>query len=74
MINDKQVLLNVGDGPEGITIYTSEDQGIIDWSPSWPALYIEISINGASSKFGPFTLPAIHNGIKSALNPSKSLD
>lgn len=29
---DKHVLLSVGDGPEGIEIFTSEDMAVIDWA------------------------------------------
>ena len=49
-----EVLLEVGDGPEGIKIYTSEEEGVVDWANSFPALYIEVSVQGAYVKLGPF--------------------
>lgn len=73
-MRDKKILLDVGDGPEGITIYTSDDEGVVDWAGSFPALYITISIMGADAKFGPFSLASIHNGIKSALKDPPPLD
>ena len=42
---DIKTLLEVGDGPEGIAIYTSEDEGIVDWSSTEPTVYIEICNN-----------------------------
>lgn len=57
---DKEILLSVGDGPEGIEIYASEDEGVVDWSNTFPAVYLVASINGASIKLGPFQLPAIY--------------
>jgi hypothetical protein len=51
---DRQVILSAADGPEGIEIYTSEEEGIVDWSPASPALYLVASVNGASIKLGPF--------------------
>lgn len=52
--NDRVNLLNIGDGPEGILIYTSEDEGSIDHSNKFPAMYMEVAIHGAAMKFGPF--------------------
>lgn len=40
---DRKILLDVGDGPEGIKIYTSEDEGVIDWSSTEPTVYLEIA-------------------------------
>lgn len=74
LMPDKQILLDVGDGPEGITIYTSDDEGVVDWAGSFPAVYITISINGAFAKFGPFSLKGIHDQIKSALKDPPPLD
>jgi len=58
MTNDptKKVLLSVGDGPEGIEIYTSENRAITDWATNIPALYVSVSVNDAQAGFGPFTL------------------
>ena len=64
MGEDRIVLLDVGDGPEGITIYTSENEGTIDWSQTFPALYVDISINGAYAHFGPFSLKSIYESVK----------
>ncbi len=59
----RTVLLDVHDGPEGIKIYTDDDRGVIDWSNSFPAVYLEVSINGAFAKFGPFSLDAIYRQL-----------
>jgi hypothetical protein len=60
-------LLAVGDGPEGISIYTDDDRGVVDWSQTYPAVYVHVAINGASAHFGPFTLESIYNQLKERL-------
>ena len=64
----ENVLLDIADGPEGIEIYTSEDEGIIDCSNTFPAVYIVVTMYGAMSKFGPFTLKSIYEKLEKALN------
>ena len=55
--HDKTVLLSVGDGPDGIEIFTSEDKAVVDWAHDIPALYINISCGMTSAaQFGPFSL------------------
>ena len=66
-----KILLLAADGPESIEIYTSEVEGIIDWSPSFPALYVKITLQGVSAKFGPFTLSTIYNEIIKALKENE---
>lgn len=56
LTKDKTVLLAIGDGPEGIEIYTSDQEGVIDWAATLPALYVSVTINGAMAHFGPFVL------------------
>lgn len=63
----KTTLLFAADGPECIEIYTDDDRGVVDWAPSFPALYIDVSINGARGHFGPFTLGKVYQDIKDAL-------
>jgi len=65
--HDRKTLLDVKDGPEGIHIYTSEEDAIVDFSEDIPGLYIDVAINGACSKFGPFTLRSIREGVEKAL-------
>lgn len=65
--DDKVVLFEAADGPEMLKIYTSEEQGVVDWSPSLPGLYIEISLNDVYSRFGPFTLATIREKLEEAL-------
>lgn len=52
--NDRKILLQIGDGPEGLTIYTSNG------SDHRPALFITVSTWNAAmtskSHFGPFVL------------------
>lgn len=67
MKTDKRILLSVADGPEGIEIYTSDDEGVVDWSPAFPAVYITASLNGAMVKLGPFTLKAIYEQLRERL-------
>lgn len=62
-LKDKITLLSVGDGPEGIEIYTSQDEGVVDWATSFPAVYLTASINGAQVKLGPFTMPGIYRQL-----------
>ena len=64
---DRRILLDASDGPEGITIYTSEDEGVVDWSPTLPGLYVTVNINGATARFGPFTLASIREKVEEAL-------
>jgi len=66
-MKDKKVLLSVCDGPEGIEIYTSDDEGVVDWSSSFPAVYITATLQGASVKLGPFTLPEIYRQLREQL-------
>jgi hypothetical protein len=56
----RKVLLDVGDGPEGITIYTSEDRAVVDFAEQCPALYLSASLNDAHVNLGPFTLLRDH--------------
>ena len=55
-VDDKKVLLSVGDGPEGIEIYTSEERAVVDWASDIPALYVDVSLNNVTAHFGPFWL------------------
>lgn len=53
---DKEVLLSVADGPEGIEIYQSADEAVVDWSGDIPAVYLVATLDGAMVKLGPFQL------------------
>lgn len=64
---DKRVLLSVADGPESIEIYTSEDEGAVDWGLDAPALYLTATLQGAYVKIGPFCLRAIREGVEAGL-------
>jgi hypothetical protein len=66
-MKDRKILLEVGDGPEGITIYTSDEEAIRDWGRDIPGLYIQASIMGADFKIGPFQLKSIREGVEAAL-------
>ena len=50
----RNVLFESGDGPDGITIYTSFERAAVDHAGDEKALYIEICVNGASVQMGPF--------------------
>lgn len=63
MPKDKKILLEVGDGPEGITIYESDEEGVVDWSPALPGLYLEAAIDGVDFKLGPFRLASIRQQL-----------
>jgi hypothetical protein len=65
--SNKNILLQAQDGPEGIEIYTDDDEGVVDWAITFPPVYVTISINGAMAKFGPFTLPKIYKDVARAL-------
>jgi len=67
---DQQVLLDVEDGPEGIKIYLSMDRGVVDWSSSLPAMYIEATLWGASVKLGPFHMNSVRDAVVHALGKS----
>lgn len=62
-----KILLDVADGPEGIKIYTSEDDGVVDWSSTFPAVYIIINTHDAMVKLGPFQCSKIYNELVSKL-------
>jgi hypothetical protein len=78
--SDKQVILSAADGPEGIEIYTSEEEGVVDWSPTSPAMYLVATINGATVKLGPFGQGVrdqllgrlLHIGVDLAKGPSET--
>ena len=70
-IDDKQTLLFVGDGPEVIDIYTSDQRGVIDAAQTFPAVYVGIAIDGARCTMGPFTLAAIYQQLEKALKGGK---
>ena len=53
---DKKVLFELADGPEGITIYSSDKEAVVDWANHIPALYVTVALDGAFAKFGPFKL------------------
>jgi hypothetical protein len=59
MSYNKTYLLKACDGPEGIEIYTSEDEGVVDWSSTFPAVYLQVNTHDAMIKLGPFQMPAI---------------
>lgn len=59
----KRVLLLVADGPEGIEIYTSKDEAVVDWSPHVPALYVVVTIQDAMVKLGPFQMGTIQRQL-----------
>jgi hypothetical protein len=66
MIKDKKILFDIDDGPEGITIYTSDEEGVVDWGNDLPALYLEASLHGANFKLGPFQLSTIRKYFEEA--------
>ena len=59
----KNVLLSVADGPEGIEIYEDEDEGVVDWSSAFPAVYLTATLNGAFVKLGPFQMKTIYEEL-----------
>lgn len=68
------ILFEAGDGPEGITIYTSTEEAVVDWSNDIPSLYIQASVDGAFVKLGPFQLKSIREKLTSALgNPEEAV-
>jgi len=74
-MDDKRVLFSVGDGPESIEIYTSENRAVVDWAADYPALYIDVTLRDVQVHLGPFTLRSIREAVEKALvrreeNPS----
>jgi hypothetical protein len=63
----KVPLLSVSDGPEHIEIYTSEEEGVVDWSNTFPAVYLTASTHDTYVKMGPFSLEAIYNGLMESI-------
>lgn len=70
-MNQKQktILLEASDGPEGIQIYTSEEEGVVDWSPAFPALYVVVNTQDAMVKVGPFQLKTVYEQLIKQLKP-----
>ena len=66
MTDDRKYLLNIADGPECIQIYTSDDEGVNDWSNDLPAMYVYVALNDATVKLGPFTI--LRKQVEEALN------
>jgi hypothetical protein len=59
----RNYLLRCVDGPEGISIYTSEHEGVSDWCNSHPAMYVEVCNWRAISVFGPFDLRSMFDQV-----------
>jgi hypothetical protein len=74
MISDKQVLLSIGDGPEGFEFYTSEEEAVVNWADDIPALYLTVSLDGVQAKFGPFKLKSIREKMEFILGEQKLSD
>ena len=70
---NRKILLEVGDGPEGITIYTDSDEGMVDWCGLDEPMYVLVSLWGANAKFGPFTLDTIRQGVVKALKEKEKI-
>jgi len=62
--NDRKYLLNVGDGPEGLAIYTSEDEDAVNWLEN--GVYVEFS-NCNSYFKGTLTLRYIYEILEKLL-------
>jgi len=52
--HQKNILFDSGDGPDGLTLYTSFDRASVDHAEDEKALYIEACVNGTSVQMGPF--------------------
>jgi hypothetical protein len=62
--SDKQILLQVGDGPDGITIYTSDDESIHSWVEN--GVFVEVSTFSGTCRMGPM-LSSIAQQLKDLL-------
>ena len=65
----REWLLHATDGPEGIEIYTSEDEGVIDWSATFPAVYVVVATHDSYVKLGPFQCKRVYKQLKEQLKP-----
>jgi hypothetical protein len=65
-MKEDKILFESADGPDGIRLYTSEQQAAVDWAGDANALYLEASVNGAFIRLGPF-LRKIRFDLESAL-------
>lgn len=58
--HDRKILLNVADGPEYITLYTSVDEAVVDCANEVPGLYLEAGCGlNCSVKLGPFSCSSV---------------
>ena len=62
----REVLLDVKDGPEGIKIWRDDERGVVDWHDG-PAVYIEVAVQDAQVRLGPFQLATIYEQLKQVL-------
>lgn len=69
MAYDKKIIFDSGDGPEGICVYTSEDEGAVDWADTIPAVYIEIANYTTSFKIR-LTMQKVVDDLLAALGKS----
>ena len=69
MAYDKKIIFDTGDGPEGICVYTSEDEGAVDWADTTPAVYIEIGNYNTSFKIR-LTMQKVVDDLLAALSKS----
>lgn len=54
--HDKKVILSASDGPDHIEVYSSDAEGVVDFSPILPAVYLSASVQDCYVKMGPFQL------------------
>jgi hypothetical protein len=62
--HEKKILFKCCDGPEGLEIYTSEQQAITDWATDYPALYLIADIQGSHVRLGPFQISKIRKSLE----------
>jgi len=61
-----EVILSIGDGPDGVRFYTDPSKAIV-YGASPASLFVELSTFSSSSTFGPM-LPGVAAALRSALS------
>jgi len=69
MTYDKKIIFDTGDGPEGLTVYTSEDEGVVDWSNTTPTVYVVIANDTGCFKIR-MTMQKVVDDLLAALGKS----
>lgn len=71
--NDRVYLLKAADGPESIEIYTSDHEGVSNWSQDSPAMFLSATTMDCLVHLGPFHLATVREQVEKAVGAGNEL-